>query len=145
MLDDGYRCYVSTLLALILGHGADGFQYRERAKSSLRGLSVVLANGQIWYNTIALPIPTFNHYGKFGKFGISDFGTFVLPDPEHSSEEALLSYHPSHRYLPPLPLLQNTELKSPITVTNKFTVSTHLLYIRRQGIHQRYTISKCLS
>ena len=46
------------------------------------------------------------------------------------------------RYLPPLPLLQNTELKSPITVTNKFIVSTHLLYIRRQGLHRRYTTSK---
>ena len=57
---------------------------------------MVLANGRIRYNTIVLPIPTFNHYGKFGKFGISDFGTFVtLPDPEHSPEEALLSYRPS--------------------------------------------------
>ena len=47
--------------------------------------------------------------GNFDNFGISDFGTFALPDPEHSPEEALLSYHPSPRYFLPLPLLQNTQ------------------------------------
>ena len=74
-------------------------------------------------------------YRYHGKFGFSDFGTFG--DPEHSPEEGLLSYHPSC-YLPPLPLLHNTDLKAPITIPNKFAVSTHLLYTQRQGLHQRY-------
>ena len=50
--------------------------------------------------------------------------------------------HPSPRYLPPLPLLQNTDPKaqSPFQINSPWV---HMYW--RQGLHQRYTTSKCHS